>query len=280
VRERENALVVDDEEHWRRIYEANIREVGIESVRTARSLAEAEQAIDAMRFATAVIDIGLDTSDETNVDGLSVMAKLRALRDETSIIVITGRSGPDVIEFVSQSIQTYGATATFAKGKLDSGLLQDAVKSALRAYKKNSAHQRVPVYTSLHHEVDQMVWDHSMMQVLGTRGGAGAFYDFLERLLRGYVPLISSRDSKAIGTELADGVAHGAFWSRGIGKALVVSLGQKSAVEQAEMRAASDGRLHEQYSIGEMLNEYTMGRSRGVVHALIGRNRADFDGVS
>jgi CheY-like chemotaxis protein len=272
----QNALVVDDEEHWRTIYERNLHEVGIESVRTAKSLAEADQAIDAINFAAAVIDIGLDTSDETNVDGLSVMAKLRAMGDDTSIIVITGRSGPEVIEVVSQSIQRYGATATFAKGKLDSSLLQNAIKDALRVYKHNSIRDRVPVYKSLHQDVDQMLWDDLMMRVLGIRGGVAAFYDFLQKLLGSYVPLISSEQSKAIGTELADGVAHAAFWSRAIGRALVVSLGQKSGVEQAATTAVSDGLLHRQYEVGEVLSEYTMGISKGVVYALIGHDRSEF----
>jgi CheY-like chemotaxis protein len=276
---RENILILDDESVWRGIYENSIRKLGISSIQTVSSLAEAKRAIDAMKFAVAIIDIGLDTSDETNVEGLLAMDKIRSLGDDTSIIVITGRSGPDVIDVVSESIQKHGAVATFAKGKVDSGLLRNAVTDGLRVYREKEADQDVSVHEVLRHQENQMVWDHMMMRVLGINEGVAVFYGFLERLLRAYLPLVSRDNDKAIGVDLDDGVVHGAFWSRAIGSAVVVSLGQQFAVERAMETVASDGSLHGRYRVGEILSEYSKGKSKGVVYALLNYAQLQSNGV-
>jgi CheY-like chemotaxis protein len=272
----DSVLIVDDEDFWRKIYAGDVRKLGIESIRCVDSLSEANQAIDSMKFAVAIVDIGLDKHDETNVDGLSVMAKLRSMDDDTGIIVITGRSGSDVIDVVSKSLQKYGATATFAKGKLSSGLLRTSVEDALSAYRQKAVKDRIPVYRALHSGGNQILWDDSMMRVLGIEGGVHVFYDFLEKLLKDYLPILHSQDDSPLGTELADGLAHAAFWSRAVGRAIVVSLGEHSAVDRATAEASSHGRLHGRYEVSGVLSEYAVGQSKGVVYALANRSRPDF----
>jgi CheY-like chemotaxis protein len=273
----DSVLIVDDEAVWRDIYTDSVRKLGIDSIRAVDSLAEAKHTIDCMKFAVAIVDIGLDKNDETNVDGLSVMAKLRSVGDDdTSVIVITGRTGSDVIDVVSTSIQKYGAAATFAKGKLKPELLQSSVERALQAHREKSAIDRIPVYSVLLHGDNQMVWDYSMMQVLGIEGGAHIFYDFLETLLKGYLPLLSSENDNIMATDLHDGIAHGAFWSRALGQAIVVSLGQQLYVDRAVLKASLHGQLYGQYRVGNVLSEYSLGRSKGVVHSLMDRDRLEF----
>ena len=124
-----------------------------------------------------------------------------------------------------------------------------------------------------------MVWDDLMMRVLGITEGADAFYDFLDKLLGGYLPMIRGAGDKSLGTDLTDGVAHAAFWSRAIGRAIVVTLGPQSAVDQSTAKVTSDGQLYGRYMVGEMLSEYSMGRSKGVVYTLMDCDRSQFDGA-
>lgn len=72
---KDNVLLVEDERRWSEIYERAVRRVGFESVRAVTTFSDAEQAVDSMRFAVAVVDIGLHVDDDRNVDGLRVMGR-------------------------------------------------------------------------------------------------------------------------------------------------------------------------------------------------------------
>ena len=92
-----NALVVEDEDSWSEVYARAARKVGLNQITITDTYEKAARAIDETRFAVAIVDIGLSVDDDRNVDGLHVMEKIRAIGDETSIIVVTGRSGRDVV---------------------------------------------------------------------------------------------------------------------------------------------------------------------------------------
>ena len=112
------ALVVEDERSWSEVYERALWRVGVDRVEVADTYQSAATAIDAMRFAVAVVDIGLAVDDDRNVDGLRVMEKIRVVGDPTSIIVVTGRSGRDVVPIIRDSIKKFGAYDTIAKNTL------------------------------------------------------------------------------------------------------------------------------------------------------------------
>ena len=80
-----NALVVDDEPSWSEVYQRALWRVGVDRVEVTDTYEGAATAIDALRFAVAVVDIGLAVDDDTNVDGLRVMEKIRTAGDPTSI---------------------------------------------------------------------------------------------------------------------------------------------------------------------------------------------------
>lgn len=279
MNERTNILIVDDEEVWRKTYEKSIRQLDVHSIRVVGNLADAMQAIDEMRFAAAIIDIGLNRLDETNVDGLRVMEKLRAAGDETGIVVITGRSGSDVIDVVSQSIQKYGAVATFAKGKIDHVSLRNAITSSLRVHAEKMARKRVSAHREIPHAGSQLAWDDLMMRVLGINEGVAVLYELLEKLLRPYLPLIGSGEGRSIGSDLAGGVAHGAYWSRAIGMPVVVSLGRKADIDK-ETGVAPGGMLDGRYESGEVLAKCTVRKATGTVRELKNYGRSQFARIS
>jgi ActR/RegA family two-component response regulator len=268
-------LVVDDERFWRDNYESSISALHVDSIRTAGNLAEARQIIDEMKFAAAVIDIGLDTSDETNVDGMRVMEKLRSVDDDTSIVVITGRSGGDVIDVVSESFQEFAAVATFAKKKVDGTLLRNAVTKGLQVHADKAAHRRLPAHKEIPHSDEQMVWEDQMMRALGIHEGVAVLHEFLEKLVRAYLPLVGTDDA-LLGSDPEGGIVRGAYWSRGIGRPVLITAGPLAALDRAGA-AGVDGVLHGKYEAGEMLAECTMGKVRGTVHELRNYSRAQFN---
>jgi len=111
-----NLLIVEDEPEWCEIYADVAKREGVNSVKIAEDLAQAAALVDEIQFAVAFIDIGLDVGDDRNIDGLRVMDKIRSVKDETSIIVVTGRSGTDVLS-IRDSIMRYNAHRIVGKGK-------------------------------------------------------------------------------------------------------------------------------------------------------------------
>src|SRR5215468_432306 len=101
----ENVLIVDDEEDWCQIYERAARRQGLSVIEVARNLQQARALLDTMAYAVAFVDIGLDVADDRNIDGLRVMETIRELGDETSILVVTGRIGADVVPITRDAIK-------------------------------------------------------------------------------------------------------------------------------------------------------------------------------
>jgi len=92
-----NLLIVEDDGEWRDAYSRTAAKSGVFRVKVAEDLPSAKALIDEIQFAVAFIDIGLDVNDDQNVDGLLVMEKIRSIDEATSIVVVTGRSGRDVM---------------------------------------------------------------------------------------------------------------------------------------------------------------------------------------
>jgi DNA-binding NtrC family response regulator len=144
----EKILIVEDEEEWRGIYERAARG-SPQTVNVAADLASAVRLIDAAKFAVAFIDIGLDISDDGNVDGVRVMEKIRATDPETSIVVITGRSGQDVLQITRDAIKKYGAYDTVGKSTVIPADIRRLLEGGLGAYRKAVARGRTDARDAL-----------------------------------------------------------------------------------------------------------------------------------
>ena len=230
----ENILIVEDEEEWRGIYE---RAVGAQeppqTVRVATDLASAERLIDAAKFAVAFIDIGLNVHDDRNVDGLKVMEKIRAVGDETSIVVVTGRSGQDVLQITRDAIMKHHAYDTVAKGTVRPSDIKKLLKGGLEAYRKAAAPDRMAARDALSGHAAAHVWDDRATRAIGYRGDAGAFYDFLGKLFAAYLPLIPRRDGERTIVDQERKLIYGAYWSRAIAAAVAVCVGAPDQFDAA-----------------------------------------------
>ncbi len=87
-------LVVDDLPDWRATTGGLLGDAGYQ-VQTAGSSNEAMQDIAAQDFDLALLDMRLDETDEGNVEGLELAKRIRELKPETKIIILTGYGSPE-----------------------------------------------------------------------------------------------------------------------------------------------------------------------------------------
>jgi ActR/RegA family two-component response regulator len=265
-----NALVVDDEPSWSEVYQRALWRVGVDRVEVTDTYEGAATAIDAMRFAVAVVDIGLAVDDDTNVDGLRVMEKIRTVGDPTSIIVVTGRSVRDVVSIIRDSLKKFGAHDTIAKNTLVPAELRGLIEEGIGKFRHGLGDDKKQLYAALRGKTDPLVWDARMLRgATEGSGGAEELYQLVEGLLGPFVP-------GGDGGVRLDDVACGAFWSRGTGEPVVACFGAARRVDEASEIAAESGLLFDRYRIREVRGRYSTASAKGVVWALGDYDRSDF----
>jgi ActR/RegA family two-component response regulator len=269
-----NALVVEDEPSWSEVYQRALRRVGVDRVEATDTYEGAATAIDAMRFAVAVVDIGLAVDDDTNVDGLRVMEKIRKVGDSTSIIVVTGRSGRDVVSIIRDSLKKFGAYDTIAKNTLVPAELRGLIDGGLDKFRHAHGDDKKQLYAALRGKTDPLVWDDIMLRGAAVGGGgAEELYRLVEGLLGRFVPLVPSGGG---GVRMLDDVASGAFWSRGTGEPIVACFGTAKQVDEAIEMAGASGLLFGRYRVRDVSSKYRTDSAKGVVWRLADHHRSDF----
>jgi ActR/RegA family two-component response regulator len=229
----ENVLIVEDEDEWRGIYERAVSaQIPEKTVKVAKDLASAERLIAAEKFAVAFVDIGLDISDDQNVDGLRVMEKIRATGDETSIVVVTGRSGQDVLPITRDAIMKYGAYYTVGKSTVDPSEIRRLLAGGLDAYRSATTSGRMDAREALRGTVDPMRWDYQAVKAVEFRGDTGNFYGFLGELFSEYLPLVPRKDTANAHIDTANQIVYGNYWSRAIAAGVLICFGAEEKFDQ------------------------------------------------
>jgi DNA-binding response OmpR family regulator len=275
----ENVLIVEDEDEWRGIYERAVGSQGSQhTVKVAKDLASAERLIDAAKFAVAFVDVGLDVSDDRNVDGLRVMQKIRAAGDETSIVVVTGRGGQDVLSITRDAILKYGAYDTVGKSSVSPSDIRKLLEGGLAAYRKAAAPERKGARDALSGKAEPMSWDAQVMRVTGFKGDAGKLYDFLHGLFGPYLPVVPRLESEGAAVDTGSGFVYGDYWSRSIGAAVAVGFGAAASFDQAKGLLFADARVAGQAGAREPARELASHGVKGGVYLMAEYRREEFGG--
>lgn len=261
-----NLLIVEDDVEWRDAYSRTAAKSGAFRVKIAEDLRSAKALIDEIQFAVAFIDVGLDVNDDQNVDGLRVMEKIRSVDEATSIVVVTGRSGRDVMPITKDALRRFNAVDIVAKPETAPGEIQKLLLSGLEEYEKQLA-EAPSGHESLRGDMEQRFWDDEMLRVTRAKGGVPDLYHFIDRLLGSFTPLIPSRPGVALRSDAATHLAHGAYWSRAIGQAIVVCFGADGKLAEPVSAAKTANVLLEKYPVGEILAEHSAHGLSGVVFA-------------
>jgi CheY-like chemotaxis protein len=274
-----NVLIVEDEDDWCAIYERTARREGFSTIRVAKTFKEAERLIQSMQFAVAFIDVGLDVGDDRNIDGLRVMEKIQEVGDGTSIIVVTGRSGRDVLPITRDAIKKYHAYDAVAKAQLEPSELRRLLEGGMKVYKKAASSPLPAVYHVLRGSVPLWKWDNQVLRCTRIEGGVDVLYRFLESLFARFLPVIASEEGGAVRVNEVSGLAYGVFWSRALGDAVAICFGPDQEVNKAIDAAQSGGVVLSDVEIKAaraVLHEASAGAVRGVVFALSDAKRENF----
>ena len=229
-----NVLIVEDEDEWRRIYQRAVsaQKPG-QTIKVAKDLAGAASLIDSTKFAVAFVDVGLDVSDDQNVDGLRVMQKIRDTGDETSIVVVTGRSGQDVLPITRDAIKKYGAFDTIGKGSVEPSDIRRLLKGGLEAYESATTPGKMDARDSIRGTVDAMIWDYQATAAIDCKGGIRGFYEFLDRLFGEYLPLVPKLGDQHARVDAENKIVYGNYWSRAIAAGLLICFAASEAFDEA-----------------------------------------------
>jgi CheY-like chemotaxis protein len=272
-----NILVVEDEDQWHSLYRRAAGAHGLgDAVKIAKDLATAEQLIEAAKFAVAFVDIGLDISDDRNVDGLRVMEKIRAAGDETSIVVVTGRSGQDALSIARDAMKKYDAYDAVGKSSVKPSDIRRLLEEGLEAYRKAAVVGRRAARDALLGAESAMVIDDQVMRATQFRGDVGAFYDFLAELFDQYLPVVPRDDAVRAHIEREMCRVYGEYWSRATGVAVAVCFGARGSLDQAIQADGADSRLVGKYKVGAPMRRLAGHGIEGAVFELAECRREDF----
>jgi CheY-like chemotaxis protein len=275
-----NLLVVEDDQEWCESYVRAARKEGFDSIKIAQDLQQAVIFIDQMQFAVAFIDIGLNVTDDQNVDGIRVMRKIRDSGDQTSIIVVTGRSGRDVLPITRDALREYNAFDIVGKADIEPHQIRDLLLDGLDKFKEENAAEGVTAEDVLRGDTPRQYWDSEMLKATEARNGVRGLHSFLGVLLDEFLPLVPSNGSESVTLDSTNGLAHGIYWSRATGQAVAVFYGRHSAVADQIAEAKSSGLLLGRYHVDEQLKRSSANGLTGAVFALSDVPRESFAALS
>jgi CheY-like chemotaxis protein len=271
-----NLLIVEDDAEWCEAYSRAAAREKVSTVKIANTLAEAEAFIDDFQFAVAFIDVGLNVSDDQNVDGVRVMDRIRTVGDQTSIVVVTGRSGRDVIPITKDAIRKYRAYDVIQKVEIEPRAITKLIHSGILAFEENSAGARGAPADVLRGRTESWAWDYQILHATGASDGVRGLYGFLSKLLGPFLPLVASVEQDAVQIDEDTGLIYGNFWSRCVGQAIALCFGAEQAAEAEIGKAEAEGALLGRYHVDEMLARPSECGLSGAVFALRDASRDSY----
>jgi hypothetical protein len=272
----ENILIVEDEDEWCSIFMRAVdAEMSRRTVRMAKDLTSAGKLIETTKFALAIVDVGLDINDDLNVDGLHVMSKIRSIGDETSILVVTGRSGQDALLVGRDALKKYNAYDTVGKRGVTPSQLRRLVKEGLDSYRDATSSSYTDARDAISGEANPMAWDDQVMRAVRFQGDVMKFYGFLNDLFGEYLPLVRKCSEETVNVNHTTGLVLGEFWSRAIGEAIFICFGAAEGFDQASLAARTELGLPEKAE--QPVKELKSHGIKGVVFAVPEHGRDYFD---
>jgi ActR/RegA family two-component response regulator len=273
-----NVLIVEDEDEWRKIYERAVSsQQPDQTIKVAKDLTAAKLLIDSTKFAVAFVDVGLDISDDHNVDGLRVMQKIRDTGDETSIVVVTGRSGQDVLPIARDAIKKYGAFDTIGKGSAGPSDIRRLLTGGLEAYRNSMASHVTDARNSIRATADPMIWDRRVTDAIDFRGNIKDFYGFLDQLFGDYLPLVNRLGSENVQIDSQNKIVYGNYWSRAVGEGLLIYFGAADVFDKSIEAVSADPSVLKNISGNSVpVRELATHGIRGAVFIMEGSRRDEF----
>ncbi len=121
-------LIVEDFADWRELLSGLLQREGHET-QAVDTLQEAQDYLDHTKdLDLAILDIRLVETDESNQDGMRLLAEIQGRRDATKVIMITGHG---TMETQRRAFREYHAFDFFRKEQFDSEEFRQTVHEAV-----------------------------------------------------------------------------------------------------------------------------------------------------
>lgn len=120
------ALVVEDDDSWRMLYEEILRDEGC-IIEIASKKDDALAKLKARFFDIAIVDIRLDDQDPGNMDGIDIFVELRTMYRDTKVVVNSGYLTSEILG----RIRDMGAFGILEKKEARGDQLVDLLRKAL-----------------------------------------------------------------------------------------------------------------------------------------------------
>jgi DNA-binding response OmpR family regulator len=123
-----SVLIVEDNKEWLDTLTLILRSQGY-AVVGAHSYKEAKQILSKESFDVAVVDIRLDDSDQSNIDGMKVISEVHSRAKQTNIIAIGGYATANSMK---SEFHNYGRTGYIEKGRFEKQEFVEVVKRGIK----------------------------------------------------------------------------------------------------------------------------------------------------
>jgi two-component system response regulator PilR (NtrC family) len=144
---RGKVLIVEDYTDWRDLLCGMLQREGLD-VETAGSLEEAQAALERSKdLDLAILDIRLVETDETNEDGMRLLAEIRNKQEFIRVIMITGHG---TMEMQRKAFREYKAFDFFRKEQFDSDDFRKGVQEAVEEAARDRQRTRDKGYMHEH----------------------------------------------------------------------------------------------------------------------------------
>jgi DNA-binding NtrC family response regulator len=121
-------LIVEDFADWRELLRGLLQREGHET-QAVDTLQEAQRYLDGTKdLDLAILDIRLIETDETNEDGMHLLAEIQGRQDFTKVIMITGHG---TMETQRRAFREFQAFDFFRKEQFDSEEFRQTVREAV-----------------------------------------------------------------------------------------------------------------------------------------------------
>ena len=128
-------LIVEDYPDWRELLSGMLQREGLD-VMTASTLQEAREILQGQKdLDLAILDIRLVETNETNEDGMRLLAEIHQHQSHTRVIMITGHGS---MESQRRAFREFKAFDFFRKEQFDSEEFRRGIQEAVEA----AAHDR------------------------------------------------------------------------------------------------------------------------------------------
>lgn len=231
-------LLIEDVKSTREAYRRVLELEGLE-IHEAKNFGEAERALRSIAFHVVCIDLGLDESDPSNLEGTRVLQELAKYHEGTKAIIVSQKGGERAHDIAIDAYENFKLAKWLRKGHFSVEEFVAVIKDEASRVRLPISHASTSVLEALVFGLDEDLWIDEALRALNPRGGVVGLRDLLDALAKDLIPICPHKDPHLralIGPDRK--FVQFQFWSRAIGSAILVRVIAKDGGMDAEAATA------------------------------------------